>query len=36
MGGMSILNLIMLTALCVMLYSVVRDVIVITKEIFFK
>ena len=33
---MSILNLIMLTALCVMLYGVVRDVIYLTKEIFLK
>lgn len=33
---MSIVSIVILTALCVMLYGVVRDVIVITKEIFFK
>lgn len=31
---MSILNIIMLTALCVMLYGVVRDVIYLTKKVF--
>ena len=31
---MSILNIIILTALCVMLYGVVRDVIYLTKKVF--